>query len=370
MRTTTILLTISLLVTLTACVDDETVIYAPEPILNVELADYATPSHPSSFFLDESAFVVDDATATLGRVLFYDKSLSRTNKVSCGSCHQQQAGFADPVQFSEGIRGQILTRHTPAISNAYDDQFLFWDGRSGSLNDLSLRPIRNHKEMGLAETDFIIAKVNKAPYYSDLFTAAYGDDKVTDERISTALAHFMTSMISANSKYDKVMAGESFFSDIEQIGQNVFFSDGRCYQCHLGQDFNVRGGFIIDPIFGGEWGDQRANIGLDEEYTDDGFGTFNSELAGQFKIPTLRNISRTAPYMHDGRFATLEDVINHYNNNIANHPNLSPELQDWATGGPARLGLDDIQVQGLVAFLNTLTDYDFLGDKKFSDPFK
>ncbi len=371
MRSTTTLFTLLTLFAFVACVDDETTIYAPEPTLSVELANYSVPTTESSFFIDESRFNVTDAGATLGRVLFYDKILSRTNKVSCGSCHQQEAGFADPVPFSEGIRGQILSRHTPAISNAYDDQFLFWDGRSGTLGDLALRPVRNHKEMGIDETDFIVAKVKKASYYADLFHEAYGDSEVTEERISDALSQFMASMISGQSKYDKVMAGSATFTDLEQMGQNVFFGEGRCYQCHLGQDFNVRGGFVIDPIFpGGEWGDQRANIGLDEEYTDDGFGTFNAELAGQFKIPTLRNIARTAPYMHDGRFATLEEVIDHYNNNIADHPNLSPELQDWEHGGPARLGLDEIQVQGLIAFLNMLTDEQFLSDSKFSDPFE
>ena len=369
MRNTTFILAFTLFA-LISCVDEGPQIFAPEPTLPVQLANYSSPEHASSFFINESAFNVSDEGATLGRTLFYDKILSRTNRVSCGTCHKQQAGFAENRAFSEGINGQVLSRNTPAISNAYDDQFLFWDGRSGSLQDLALKPVRNHKEMGIDETEFIIAKVDKAEYYDDLFEAAYGDTEVTEQRISQALSEFMASMISGNSKYDRVMAGEATFSDKEQIGQATFFGEGRCYQCHLGQDFNTRGGFFGGPIFpGGEWGDQRANIGLDEEYTDAGFGEFNTELEGQFKIPTLRNIALTAPYMHDGRFTTLEEVINHYNNNIQAHPNLSPELEDWETGGPARLKLDEVQIQGLVSFLNALTDNGFLSDPKFSDPF-
>lgn len=361
LTTLTALLTIILFA---SCTDKEALIYAPEPTLPAQVANYAEPDHAESFWIDESVYQVTNEGATLGRVLFYDKILSKNNRVSCGSCHAQEVGFADPVAFSEGINAQILTRHTPGISNCYDDEFLFWDGRAGTLHELALKPIRNHKEMGLDETEFMIAKINKASYYDALFDAAFGDSEVTEDRIANAMAQFLSSMISADSKLDRVNAGIETFSQVEQEGQNIFFGEGRCYQCHSGLDFNVRGGF-----FGG-WGPSRANIGLDEEYADDGFGVFNSQIAGEFKIPTLRNIAKTAPYMHDGRFEALRDVVNHYNQNIADHPNLSFELRDWNTDGPARLGLDEAQVNALVKFLETLTDEGYLSDPKFADPFE
>jgi len=357
----TVVLTVMLFV---SCTDKEQLIFAPEPILPTQVANYAEPEHSSSFWIDESTYSVTDVGATLGRVLFYDKILSKNNRVSCGSCHAQKDGFADPVPFSEGINSQILTRHTPALSNCYDDEFLFWDGRAGTLHDLALKPIRNHKEMGLDDTEFMIAKINKAPYYEALFTDAFGDSEVTEDRIAIAMAQFVSSMISGNSKFDRANEGVQVFSQVEEMGRNVFFGEGRCYQCHSGLDFNVRGGF-----FGG-WGPSRANIGLDEEYMDNGFGVFDPNIEGEFKIPTLRNIAKTAPYMHDGRFASLRDVVNHYNENIADHPNLAFELRDWNTSEPARLGLDESQVNALIKFLETLTDQGFLSDPKFADPFE
>jgi cytochrome c peroxidase len=367
MQRITLLLSFFALLFVMACADKDPVILAPEPELPTQLVNYANPDVAGSFWIDESRYNVSDEGATLGRVLFYDKILSKTNRVSCGSCHAQAAGFADPVPFSEGVNGDLLSRHTPSIANAYDDPFLFWDGRSENLHDLALRPVRNHKEMGIDDTDFIIAKVEKAPYYDDLFTAAYGDAEVTEQRIADALSQFIASMISGRNKWDMVNAGEAQFTELEMMGQNVFFGEGRCYTCHNGQDFNQRG-FFGGP-FGDEWS-STANIGLDEVYTDNGAGELDPERAGEFKIPSLRNIAVTAPYMHDGRFATLEDVIDHYNNNIADHPNLALELRDWETDGAIKLGLDGIQVQALAAFLRTLTDEQYLEDPKFSDPFE
>jgi len=298
-------------------------------------------------------------------VLFYDKILSKDNTISCSSCHLQEKAFCDPVQFSSGIDGQILSRHTPSITNIYDDPVLFWDGRAKSVNELVLKPVRNHKEMGLDDMDFLVAKVNKAPYYEPLFKQAYGENAMNKENIADALGQFLSGMITGQSKYDDVSCGESQFTAAETRGSEVFFGEGRCYQCHGGLDFNQRGGFF----FPGGW-EPGANIGLDAEYTDQGMGEFNETLEGVFKIPSLRNVAITAPYMHDGRFATLEEVINHYSENIADHPNLSNELRDWNTGGPGRLNLSQEQKSALISFLSTLTDEKFMHDEKFSDPFK
>jgi cytochrome c peroxidase len=160
-----------------------------------------------------------------------------------------------------------------------------------------------------------------------------------------------------------------------QEGMNVFFGKGSCYNCHSGPDFNDRGGFFVDPFFppNGElfgWSKDIADIGLDEEYTDVGMGVFDQALVGVFKIPSLRNVSLTAPYMHDGRFATLEDVVNHYNEGIKRSPNLDNVLKTWDTGDAIRLGLTDPEKSSLVAFLQSLTDESYMDDERYSDPFK
>ena len=234
MRSTTHLLLLGLIMTLaiTSCVDDKPQIAAPEPVLPATLANYEEPQVSNGFWLNESKYYVTNEGATLGRVLFYDKSLSKNNRVSCGSCHKQNAGFADESAFSRGINDQILTRNTPAIINCYDDIFFFWDGRAETLEDLALRPVRNHREMGLEDPEFLVAKIRARPYYEKLFTAAFGSADVNENRIANALAQFMSSMVSGNSKFDRWNAGEAELSPLEQQGHSVFFGEGRCYQCH------------------------------------------------------------------------------------------------------------------------------------------
>ncbi len=354
---------------MTGCQQDAPAIELKAPELPVQLANYSKPDISPTYFLYPSRYHVTDAGATLGRVLFYDKILSRDNTVSCGSCHLQEHAFSDVTALSRGIDGQMLTRNTPAITNVYDDPFLFWDGRVTSLKDLVLKPIRNHREMGLDNMDFLMAKISKAPYYAALYEQAYGKDGMTAENTADALAQFLSSMISGHSKYDDVMAGTAQFTQAEQQGSDVFFGEGRCYLCHAGIDFNARGGFT-DPIFINGWPVPAANIGLDKVYTDHGMGEFDASKEGVFKIPSLRNVAMTAPYMHDGRFATLDDVIAHYSDHIADHPNLASELRDWSTGEPMRLNLSEQSRSASIAFLNTLTDESIMNDQKFSDPFK
>lgn len=353
--------------TLTSCQKDEANVTLRTPNLPTELADYSNPEISAGFWIDPSRYIVSDAGATLGRVLFYDKILSKDNTISCASCHLQEKAFADPVKFSSGINDQVLSRNTPSITNIYDDPILFWDGRAESVTDLVLKPVRNHKEMGLDNMEFLVAKIKKAPYYESLFRQAYGEDAISKENIADALNQFLCAMITGRSKYDEASCGNSSLTDAETRGSQVFFGEGRCYQCHSGLDFNQRGGFFGGP-FGG-W-EPSANIGLDEVYTDQGMGEFDPALEGVFKIPSLRNVAVTAPYMHDGRFATLEEVINHYSENIADHPNLAFELRDWNSDGPARLNLSTEDKSALIAFLKTLTDESFMHDEKFSDPFK
>ena len=317
---------------------------------------------------------ITDAGATLGRVLFYDKILSINNTVSCGSCHHQSEGFADGSKFSEGIDHQLTSRNAPSISNLYDDNLLFWDGRSTSVNDLVLQPIRNHKEMGMEDMKFLVTKIKAAPYYADLFKNAYGDDEITSSRIADAMTQFVKSMIGCNSVMDQCTANNTSLPPIAEQGRNIFFGKGLCYNCHSGPDFNDRGGFFVDPFFppnGGQfgWSKDIADIGLDKQYADVGMGIFDPQLAGVFRIPSLRNVALTAPYMHDGRFSTLEEVVDHYNSGIQRSPNLDQVFKSWDTGDAIKLGLSDNEKSALVAFLNTLTDQDYMADARFSDPF-
>lgn len=317
---------------------------------------------------------ITDAGATLGRVLFYDRILSIDNTVSCGSCHHQAIGFADGARQSLGFDNQLTDRNAPSISNLYDDNLLFWDGRSTSINDLVLRPIRNHKEMGMEDLNFLVAKIKAAPYYSDLFTKAFGTNEVTSERVADAMTQFIKSMLGCDSPVDRFNQNGTPLSPLAQEGMNIFFGKGSCYNCHSGPDFNDRGGFFSDPFFppngsGFGWAQDIADIGLDKSYTDVGFGVFDEALIGVFKIPSLRNVGLTAPYMHDGRFATLEDVVNHYNSGIQKSPNLDVIFRSWDTGEAIQLGLSDGEKAALVAFLHSLTDENYMADGRFSDPF-
>ncbi|MEP6645750.1 MAG: cytochrome c peroxidase [Saprospiraceae bacterium] len=368
------LIILCLLVGFLSCQKDTFNTFIKAPSLPASAFDY-TPKWGGmlSQMVGHDIGITNDG-ATLGRVLFYDKILSIDNTVACGSCHHQANAFADNGKLSLGIGNQKTTRNAPAISNLYDDNLLFWDGRSPSINDLVLRPIKNHKEMGMEDMSFLVAKIKAAPYYKDLFTKAFGNNEVSADRIANAMTQFVKSMVGCNSEMDKASETGHQLSPLAEMGRNVFFGKGTCYNCHSGPDFNSRGGFFIDPFFppnggGFGWAQNIADIGLDENYTDVGMGVFDQALAGVFRIPSLRNVAMTAPYMHDGRFATLEDVVNHYNSGIKKSPNLDNVFKAWDTGEAIRLGLTDQERSALVAFLHTLTDEDYLVDKRFSDPF-
>ncbi len=369
------LVALSLLVVVISCQKDSftTAIKAPE--LPAQAYSYAPKWGGMHSHMAGQDLGITDAGATLGRVLFYDKILSINNSVSCGSCHSQSLAFSDKVKFSEGIDKQVTDRNAPPIANLYDDNLLFWDGRSTSINDLVLRPIRNHKEMGMEDMNFLVTKIKAAPYYADLFNDAYGTTDVNSDKIADAMSQFIKSMIGCNSEMDRVSITGAQLSPLAQEGMNLFFGKGTCFNCHSGPDFNDRGGFFSDPFFppnggGFGWAQDIADIGLDKEYEDVGFGVFDPALVGVFKIPSLRNVALTAPYMHDGRFATLEDVVNHYNTGIQKSPNLDNLFITWDTGDAITLDLNENERSAIVAFLHTLTDEDYMADVRFSDPFE
>lgn len=320
--------------------------------------------------------ITTDHGATLGRVLFYDKLLSINNSISCGSCHQQRLAFADNMAFSNGFKDMVTTRNSMPVFNMSTQSSFFWDSRATTLESQALLPVKNHIEMGLENMDQLEKKLAAIDYYKPLFKNAFGSEEVSKNKIAAALAQFMRSIKSFNSKFDDgKISNFSNLNELEREGMELF-SNKTCASCHGGENFNgnqFSGGFP-DPIFASS---NMINIGLDINYSDKGWqdvtGISNDE--GKFKVPTLRNIALTAPYMHDGRFKTLKEVVSHYNSNIQPHQNLDPRLTNsgWNGGGdnaPLKLNMTDKQVDALVAFLNTLNDNKLINDVRFSDPFK
>lgn len=306
---------------------------------------------------------ITDAGATLGRVLFYDRQLSVNNTVSCGTCHKQEFAFADGKKGSEGFGGKTTPRNTMAIVNVAMNNNLFWDSRLSSLRVMVAEPVQNHVEMGMESMQALAQKLAKSDFYAPLFEAAFGSPQVDEQRISSALTQFLSSMVTAKSKFDYGMDNQfAQFSELEKVGQALFFSERtQCSSCHSGPNFSAPD-LPGDP-YGSPTVRGTANIGLDINYRDNGKGD------GQFKIPSLRNIALTAPYMHDGRFNTLEEVVEHYNSGVQPHRKLDSKFIG-SDGNPKRLGLDIMEKQALVAFLKTLTDESLVQDVRFSDPFQ
>jgi len=308
--------------------------------------------------------------ATLGRVLFYDKNLSANGTVACASCHKQELGFSDDNTFSIGFEGGRTDRHSMTLINAryYQRGRFFWDERAATLEEQVLMPFQDEVEMGMT-LEALVAEVSAQDYYPALFENAFGSDEVTADKIALALAQFVRSIVSYSSKYDQGRAiapspGAAFtnFSEQENRGKDLFFrgiqnGGAGCFGCHTTEAF-----VSANP------GPQ--NNGLDAITTDVGAGAvFNNPVfEGRFKTTSLRNIGVTSPFMHDGRFQTLEEVVEHYNSGIQAHPTLSPALTD-ADGNPVRLNLSEDEKAALVAFLHTLTDESIAEEPKWSDPF-
>lgn len=300
---------------------------------------------------------ITNAGATLGRVLFYDKQLSVNNTVSCASCHEQSRGFSDSNTLSVGFNGGLTARNSMGLANAkyYDNGRFFWDERAASLEEQVLLPIQDAVEMGLT-LDELETKLQDDDYYQILFRRAFGSEEVTRQRISLALAQFVRSMVSFESKFDEGLAltnnpQANFpnFTQSENLGKNLFFSNRtRCSDCH---DTNAFAG------------DRARNNGLDAILTDFGTGA----RRGEFKVPSLRNIQLTGPYMHDGRFSSLAQVVEHYNSGVRNSMFLDGRLR--AGNNVRRLNLSNAEKQALVDFMNTLTDTNFIDDEKYANPF-
>ena len=308
-----------------------------------------------------------DPGATLGRVLFYDVSLSANNTISCGSCHQQKFSFSDTARFSTGYNGTKGTRNAMALMHArfFKDASFFWDERAATLEAQVLLPIQNPIEMGLT-LDTLVARVAAKSIYPPLFNAAFGTTTITSDEISRALAQFVRSMNTFGSRWWQGVnstpgpaAYTTFatFTAQENFGKSLFMDTarGNCQSCH------TKNVFVS--------GAARSN-GLDSIYTDLGVGGADGQRnkIGTFKVPSLMNIALTAPYMHDGRYQTLAQVVNFYSDSIHNTANLSPFLKT-AAGLARRPHYSDSEKHALLAFLNTLTDTLITTDPRWSNPF-
>ena len=334
------------------------------PILPETPYDYASAGLPSH--LDVNAVrmwdttpldnPITDAGATLGRVLFYDTRLSRTRTVSCASCHRQEHGFSDPERLSTGFEGEPTARNSMALAFPRFDrnrQF-FWDERARTLEELALEPIQDTVEMGMTLPE-LTARLQATAFYPDLFADAFGTPEVTSDRVARALAQFVRSITASGSRYDAARRAQggspgrplAGLTDQENQGLDLFFGAARCAQCHDGDLFMGR---------------QPTGNGLDSTVTDPGAGN------GRFKIVSLRNVELTAPYMHDGRFGTLAEVVAHYDSGVQPGPGLDRRLRGLAAR-PLRLGLSATDRAALVAFLRTLSDTTMAIDPRWSDPF-
>jgi len=346
--------------------------------------NYSAPNYPDHFFGNggggggnNSVLATDsepnnnpvtDAGATLGRVLFYDTKLSANETVACASCHKTTEGLSDGVALSEGFDGELTGRHSMGLTNARfnNNGRYFWDERAATLEEQVLMPFQDPVEMGITLQE-LEDKVADQAFYPSLFNEAFGDEEITTQRISRALAQFVRSMVSYESKYDIGRAQVNNprtdfanFTNAENLGKRLFFDNPNqggagCAACHGTEVF-------IQP--------GPRNNGLDATTTDAGIGgaNGNNNQIGSFRSPSLRNIALDAPFMHDGRFATLAEVVEHYNSGVQAHPNLSNQLRGQ-NGAPRVLNLTQEEKDALVAFMHTLTDEGMLNNEKFSNPF-
>jgi len=331
----------------TSCKVDPKII-EPLPTDNlVEVIPEGWPNPVYSF----SVNTISEDKFVLGRALFYDPILSVDSTVSCGSCHQQFSAFAHADHnFSHGIYDRLGTRNAPGLFNLNWLPLFMHDGGINHIEVQPLGPITNTLEMG-ADINPVIAKLQASSKYKNLFKKAFGTDVVNSQNMLRAMAQFMGLIYSYNSKYDLFKRHENNvqLSDAELRGYNLFLTN--CNSCHkepLFSDFAFRNNGISVNIYLKDTG--RAHItGLPQDRY-------------KFKTPSLRNIAKTAPYMHDGRFNTLQECLDHYANVKPNLINLDPLLQNNG------LPLSAQDKQDIIAFLYTLTDYKFLADRRFADP--
>jgi len=302
----------------------------------------------------------------LGRFLFYEERLSGNNTMSCASCHAPQNVFSDHGnQFSTGIDGIAGTRNSMVLQNLGWEQRFFWDGRAMSLEQQILDPVTNPIEMHETWPN-AVAKLEASAAYQALFHDAFGPGAIDQTRTAKAIAQFIRTLISANSRWDQHLRGEIVLTPDEQLGAALTEQEGGNPALGLGGQWGADC-FHCHPHGGGRFTDgSMRNNGLDSVFTDLGLGGITGlpQDMGKFKAPSLRNVALSAPYMHDGRFQTLEEVIDHYDTGGQPSPTIDAFMK-FTQGG---LSLTAEKKMQLVAFMNTLTDPEFVNNPAFQDP--
>lgn len=286
---------------------------------------------------------ITSARFALGKKLFYDKRLSRTAEVSCASCHKQELAFADPRAVSIGVHGRSGTRNAPPLINLAWNTSFFWDGGAKTLEQQAIGPITNPLEMDMTMEE-VVRRVNADPEYRRLSQAAYGSEP-KPEIVTKGIASFMRSLVSGTSRYDQYLQGNTgALNASERRGASIALGErGDCFHCHVG--FNLtNNSFANNGLVSADPG--RTKI------------TEKAEDEGKFKVPTLRNVALTAPYMHDGSLATLRDVIEFYSRGGQGHPNTDPTIRP--------LNLSAQEKEDLLAFLGSLTDEGFTRNPHFA----
>lgn len=356
----TLLIILTLSVVIYSCKKDYEVVQADghtHTHATINSKNFPVPNIPSDNLLTEEGIA-------LGRMLFYDTKLSRDNTMSCASCHNQETGFSDTTKFSIGIKGLPGKRQAMAIFNMlWHSNDFFWDGRADLLRHQSLMPIEDPLEMD-DDLDNVVAKLQASEMYRNAFVKAFNTETVDTLLISKALEQFMNSIVSNQSKFDAYLDSNATLTALEERGRFLFFNEftpsvpsqsgADCAHCHSGLIF---------------MNNKYMNNGLDDEasFTDLGREavTGNASDRAKFKVPTLRNIELTPPYMHDGRFKTLREVINHYNTGVKMSSTLDGAIVPTVGG----LNLSPADVDALEAFLKTLTDRSLATNPDLSSPF-
>jgi cytochrome c peroxidase len=280
---------------------------------------------------------MSDAKIALGKLLYFDKRMSKNMSMSCASCHNPFHGFADPAPTSAGVDAKLGTRNSPTVLNRLFSAEQFWDGRAEDLEAQAHGPLTNPIEMAMGSHDQVVERIRAVKGYASLFTKAFGDDKIDIDRITKAIAAYERTVVTGDSPFDRWQAGQKdALSPSAARGMTLFEGKANCRPCHAGFNFT-------DESF------NNIGVGMNKPNPDAGRyeHTKNDADRGKFKTPTLRNVVHTAPYMHDGSEATLAEVIDFYDRGGIGNPNLSKEVKP--------LNLTAQEKRDLVAFLEALT---------------
>lgn len=342
-----ILLTLSLV--LIGCSTDD---YKPIPDVDKDIIKWVKPVNFPELAYTFNNNVLKTSRFELGKKLFHDPRLSEDNTISCASCHVKELAFSDAgKRFSVGIDGLVGKRNAPAIQNmAFNDEY-FYDGASNNLEMVPIVPIHNEIEMR-GDLPKILDKLRLDIEYQQMFKKAYNDEKMTSTSMLKALAQYMTLLVSSNSKYDKYVRKEAggYLSDIEQKGLALFRQN--CSSCHstdLFTDNSFRNNGVAVNLVRNDKGREEVSGDPEDRY--------------KFKVSTVRNITLTAPYMHDGSIATLEEVLDFYSSGVQDSPTLDPLLRQ--KNGKVGIPMTTEEKKAILAFLHTLTDYEFINNPKY-----